>query len=398
MADHHTQTAANSMSQTMRIVHVIPTLDRGGAEKQVAQLSVELARQGYAITVVAGRGGSWESYLAQHGIRVITLSQLANRGLNSRRSIGYNLVAIQALYRIFRDIKPHVVNSFLYPAMLWTTFAAALARVPVIINNQRDCGFMRDAWPLPAWVERSAWRLTSRFVVNSRAAAGYLEDTLAIPADRVTLIYAMPAAPENASSQWIEPLDAPSGTILIGMLANFTEHKNHLLLVRAAKIITQHVDQVLFVLAGYPTNFQQVVEQEIARLELTEQFRLVGPIQDIDGFVQSMDIGVLTSMTESFSNALLEFMAHAKPVVATHVGGNVEMVNHGETGMLVALDDSDQLASALLALIQSPEQRSRMGALARKSVQIRYDWKIITPQWITFFENVLPEYIGETIL
>ena len=86
----------------------------------------------------------------------------------------------------------------------------------------------------------------------------------------------------------------------------------------------------------------------------------------------AFDVFVLPSVVEGMSNALLEAMATARPVVATDVGGNGEVVVDGETGFLVKSGDSAPLAGAVIKLIGAPEMAAEMGAAGRRRVIERY--------------------------
>jgi glycosyltransferase involved in cell wall biosynthesis len=99
-----------------------------------------------------------------------------------------------------------------------------------------------------------------------------------------------------------------------------------------------------------------------------DRLTLCGTVADVPGFLAGLDVAVLPSLTEGMSNALLEYMAAGRAVVATAVGGNVRLVEDGVTGLLVPPGDVDRLAAAVGRLLSDPELAARLGAAARRRV------------------------------
>ena len=97
-----------------------------------------------------------------------------------------------------------------------------------------------------------------------------------------------------------------------------------------------------------------------------DRIHLAGAQTDVLPYLAAMDIGVLSSLAEGFSNSLLEYMAAGLPVVATEVGGNREALE--DTGILVPPNDPSALADAILRL-RSAESRARLGNAARQRVE-----------------------------
>jgi glycosyltransferase involved in cell wall biosynthesis len=107
----------------------------------------------------------------------------------------------------------------------------------------------------------------------------------------------------------------------------------------------------------------------------------------LESLYRQSDIFVLTSLAESCSMALLEAMAAGLPVVATDVGGNPELVEHGANGLLVRPDDVDDLASAIGALLQDPARRRRFGATSRERAIHSHSWRSVAERYEALFEG-----------
>jgi glycosyltransferase involved in cell wall biosynthesis len=109
-----------------------------------------------------------------------------------------------------------------------------------------------------------------------------------------------------------------------------------------------------------------------ARLDIADRVRMLGDRADVRDVLAAFDVFVLPSRTEGMSNALLEAMAMARPVVATAVGGTPEVLAGDTTGLLVPADDPSTMAGAIARLLDDPERSARLGAAARRRVEEHY--------------------------
>lgn len=371
----------------MRILYIIPTLEKGGAESQISLLADRLRGFDHHSSVIALSGGGWwSSYLQERNIPV---SMLKFRSRLWPRNIGqfYRLVAL------IRRQEPDVVISFLYPCSIWASLAARLAGVRLVIASRRDCGFQRNERPLPGWLEKRSYEATTMFVANSHAVARSLTRSEGIPIDQVHVIYNgvdLPANPIRQRCALRKQLGLSDSHLVIGMVSNFWPHKNHLMLVRAAEHIVKENSDVDFILAGGYDDYQIEVSSQIAKMGLDKYFRILGQIDGPHEVLPAIDIGVLCSDTEGFSNTILEYMAYGKPVIATHVGGNPEAVADGDTGCLGKADDPAELASTLLALATDPQRREAMGRRGRLRVESEFSWERSLKSWDELLRSLVP--------
>lgn len=153
----------------------------------------------------------------------------------------------------------------------------------------------------------------------------------------------------------------PETNVLIGSVGRLAAQKDPLTLVRAASILNSRGSPVSFIWAGTGELANQV-ETEVRALGLEDTFHLLGYRSDVPQILSAMDIFALPSLYESFGYATCEAMALAKPIVATNVTGTSELVQHGETGLLVPPGDPEALATALESLVRDAALRTRMGA------------------------------------
>ena len=364
----------------MRILYIADSLERGGAEKQMSIVADRVRRFGHESVVIALTGGGyWESYLKEHGVPVTVLNLPTWRHATARA-----LRELGTFVDLIRSHQPDIAVSFPYHCSVWGSWAAGQAGVPVVIGGRRDCEVQRAVVPLPRWLEKRSYAGTTCFVCNSLAVAETVRRTEGLESEHLEVIYNavdVPAPAPAVRSGIRRRLGVSDSTVVVAMVANFYPHKNQRLLVRAAARVVPEHGNVVFVLAGGYWDYQKDVEREISALGLRESVRIVGPLQGAAQLLPAVDIGVQCSESEGLSNAILEHMAYAKPVVATRVGGNQELVIEGETGHLVDRGDESALADAILTLANDPAARVKLGSNGRARVEERFSWEVVLRDW-----------------
>ena len=125
------------------------------------------------------------------------------------------------------------------------------------------------------------------------------------------------------------------------------------------------------------------------KLDLQDVVWRAGDRKYVPDLRRVMDVFVLPSLGEGISNTVLEAMASGLPVVATAVGGNVEVVEEGFSGSLVPVGDAVALSNALVALLQDERERFRRGANARRKVCSEFDWERTVAAYLGVYEELL---------
>jgi glycosyltransferase involved in cell wall biosynthesis len=131
------------------------------------------------------------------------------------------------------------------------------------------------------------------------------------------------------------------------------------------------------------------LERQIGECGLGDRFHLLGIVTDAPAFLAELDIGVICSDTEGASNALIEYMAAGRPVVATAVGGNEEMIADGVDGLLIPPGDPCALAHAIGRLIDSPDFAAKLGAAAHENVRQRYSLQTAVQTHQDFYRSLM---------
>jgi len=150
---------------------------------------------------------------------------------------------------------------------------------------------------------------------------------------------------------------ATGETKVVGMVAEFSQCKDYLTFIEAARLFDTNRRDVMFVTVG---DGVELNECQKAATGLSN-IRFLGKRRDVEELIQTFDIGVLCTFVEGLSNSIMEYMAFGKPVVATDGGGTRELVTDGATGVLVRERDSLALAEVIEYLIDNPDIAARMG-------------------------------------
>jgi len=162
-------------------------------------------------------------------------------------------------------------------------------------------------------------------------------------------------------------------------------------LVEAAAEVCGAHPSTVFLVVGRKSEWEHCRELEarIASLGLTANFKFLGSREDVFSILRMSDIFCLPSRSEGFSNALIEAMACRLPCVATDVGGNPEVLTHGESGLLTPNEDSVALARALMQLLSDPGLASRLGARGESVVQSRFTSQAMMNTLVGVYQSLL---------
>jgi glycosyltransferase involved in cell wall biosynthesis len=128
------------------------------------------------------------------------------------------------------------------------------------------------------------------------------------------------------------------------------------------------------------------LQVQARELGVDHTVHFAGRLEDVRPALAAMDVFVLPSREEGMSNALLEAMAAARPVIATDVGGNGEIVREGETGLLVPVDDGDAMATALMDLLGDRERAARFGQAGREDAVRKFGARAMVERLEAFYE------------
>jgi len=258
--------------------------------------------------------------------------------------------------------------------------AAALAGVPVRVGSRRELN--PDKTTAQIALQRHAYRCADAIVANSSAARAHLEREGIAPG-RIQVIA------NGVTVERFTPVPGVRPVRRILTVANLRKEKAHEVLLSAAALLAPSHPDLSFVIAGDGPRAGEL-QAMAERLGLRDRVRFLGHVEDVPTLLGSADAFVLPSISEAFPNAAIEAMAAGLPVVASAVGGLLDLVDHGRTGLLVPPSDPAALAAAIASLEADPERAARLGAAAREDVAQRYSFD----RMVRSFEDLYLRLLG----
>jgi glycosyltransferase involved in cell wall biosynthesis len=376
------------------VLHVIATLNIGGAEKQLALLLGGLDRTRFRpILACTTQAGPLLGPVADGGVEV--------RVFHKRGRVDPRLVA--DLRRFMRERRPDIVHTWMFTANTWGRVAALLARVPALVASERCV----DLWkgPLHRGLDRLLAVPTRRVIANSRAVARFLIEGEGIPASRLRVVTngldprdaerLRPRAPQEVAALR-RALGIEPGALVVGDVSRL-DPKNGLLCWAAVigRLAERHPSLVAVHAGGavleIERRYAKRLDEEIARRGLGGRVRMLGVRRDLEAVLPALDLFLHTSTMEGFPNCVMEAMAASLPVVATRAGGTPELVAEGETGCLADVDEADGLAARASALLDDPLLRRRLGEAGARRVREICSLRRMIEETERVYDEVLEE-------
>lgn len=261
-----------------------------------------------------------------------------------------------------RELGIDIVQTFFVEGHLVGGGAGEIAGVKVIISSRRNLGYSYS------WKERLLLRIANRYphrwLANSQAVADSISRLEHTDRSRFDVIY-------NGVSIPLSVEKTPSEGPQIAIVANLRPVKSIDTFIRAAAIVRDSLPAARFLVIG-DGPLRASLEDLVASLSLQDTVSFLGSTPDVHAALVGATVGVLTSSSEGFSNAILEYMCAGLPVIATDIGGNREAVVDGSTGFLIPVGDHSILAQRLLHLLTNPAETRRLGQAGRQRVEQQF--------------------------
>jgi glycosyltransferase involved in cell wall biosynthesis len=183
----------------------------------------------------------------------------------------------------------------------------------------------------------------------------------------------------------------------VGVVANLRPVKGLDVFVQAAARVAQAYPDVLFEIAG--EGDQRPELERLARdLGIGDRLLLPGSLADVPRFLDTLDVAVLASRAEGMPNAVLEYMAAGRPIVATAVGGTPQLIEDGVHGLLVAPGDAEAMARAISRILSNPDLASDLGESARLRAETRYSRSAMLERFEEFYAALVGRHADAVAL
>ncbi len=381
------------MAKKAKISYVIGSLATGGAERQLLELLTHLDRSRFDASLVLfdGRTASSADGLVS---QVFSLDVAANHRSPLQRA-ALIATALGRLVWHFSRLRPEIVHAILPTACVLAGPAAKAAFVPVVIGSRRALPSQyRTDDRLPAAVEKFSMRFMDRMLGNSVAVTRTIVDGDGYPARRTDTIYngvdIERFKPSN-SQLWRDVMGWNPGHVVFGTVANFFPYKRHNDVVAAAAELRKRFPQARFVLVGQDCGTMPEVSDRISQLKLEDVITIVPGTARPEDVFAAIDVYVCPSAAEGFSNVLLEAMASGRPVIATEVGGNTELVRDAWNGFIVPVASTGGIADAAARFLDDPELIAAAGARSRTIVEQNFSVTRMVERYQQLYSELLNE-------
>jgi L-malate glycosyltransferase len=343
----------------MKILYVMDALEWGdtaaGTEGQLVQLLTHLDRDRFEPQLAVFRP---TAYTASGRDFPCPLTVLDIPKLVDARSV----MKLARLSGHIRSSGVRVVHVFLNDASIAAPFFCRIGGARVVVSR-RDMGFWYTKAALGAL--RVSNLFVSRIVANSDAVRRNVHHREGYPLGRIEVVTNGhdPARFDVAPLHGLrDRLNIGPADPIVGMVANFNPWKRHTDLVRAfAQVRREHPSAHLVLVGTGATSETRALARELA---VESAIHILEGVTEAIPVVKHFTVGVLCSESEGLSNAVIEYLGAGKPVVCTNVGGNVELVQEGETGFLLAPGDVDALADRIARVLANPTMAAAMGQRA----------------------------------
>lgn len=367
------------------ILHVIDTLELGGAQRLLVLYAAWTPADRYRVIVCALQPGEdCVGPIEAAGATVIGFNRKRPSIARFPQFLGYALQSLRDLSRICRRERVDVLHCHLSDAEFLGILAGRWCGVSRVITTLHSTDFLpsrssRDGrnWLRVALTKQLYRKWVDRIVAVSADAAAKAGALFAVDPENIRVI--LNRIDVDAFQGWHSSglvrngLGAAPGETLLVCVARLVERKGQRVLLDALSRLVRAGMQLKLLLLG-DGEARSKLEQRTRELGLTGHVMFLGSRADVADILAASDVFVLPSLSdEGTSLALLEAMASGLAIVVTSIPGNAALIEHGVTGLLVPPGDDLELAQAIASLVQNPQRARALGERARRTAQERYD-------------------------
>ncbi len=367
-----------------KILETIGPTQSGGTERHLITLLEGIDKEKFLVEVACFTQGPFVRKVRELGIQTTVFPRNKHLFLN----IFPNFVKFLRLKK-FELLHTHTARLAL--------LAAALERVPVRIETRHGIGredlgnqFVRNLY------DRFKSSFSEIIIVPDEKTKAFLISRARINAKKIVVIpngIDLSRFKKKVSTQ-VErnSLRIEENAFVVGTIGRLTKVKGQEYLIKAVQKVVSQFPQTRFIIAG-AGELKGELFNLVVKLGLEPYFRFLGHRDNIEEIIQTFDLAVFPSLQEGLSLAILEVMACGKPVVATDVGGNRQLLEKNKCGFIVPVAQPEPLAEAILWLLRNPNLANAMGQRAKRLVYEKYDSKIMVKRIENLYEKLLSKEI-----
>ncbi len=364
----------------LRVCLIIPTLDQGGAEKQISLLARGLDRDAFeAIVIVLTHTGPREKELTDGGIEV--------HHINKRGKL--DPFAWLRLRNLLKVLEPDVVHTWLFAANAYGRTAALAAKVPVILGSERSVDPWKNA--LQFWIDRILAKRTQGITANSQGTIDFYHEHgvdrkwfALIPNGIEPLVPSGLSREEACQRMGVSP-----NKRIILSIGRLWAQKGYKDLLWAAELLRVMREDMCYVIIGDGPDRERL-ELYRDNIRGASQIFFLGHRTDASELLPHCEILWNGSLYEGQSNVILEAMQAGVAVIATNIPGNRELIEHDATGLLYPVGNVDDLTRLSNQLLNDEARRKNLIASAQKHIMTVHS----VEKMITLHQNLYRQKVS----
>jgi len=347
-------------AENLRVLHVVFSLDAGGMENGIVNVSRALESRGHEIHVCC----------LAHGGKFLERFPRRDRVHIMGKGAGFSPRSILGLGAEIRRLAPDVIHTHNFGPLIYTALAAPGAKDRIVHGEHAELT-PEELSPRRKMLRRLLYgrvrrvHTVSRGLRESLIGQGFPAEKIDVVVNGVDTRYFAPGPREDARAQTGLPRDA----VVLGLVGRFGEYKRHLELIDAFERLPAAGIELRLALVGGGGPMEEAVRRRAAASPCAERIHLAGFQEDALPWYRALDLLVIPSVNEGLSNALLEAMACGVPALAHTACGSAEVIADGANGFLRDLGSPASLDAALREALRAPGTLPALGAAARGTVE-----------------------------
>ena len=361
----------------MKILQILPELNVGGVETGTLDLSKYLVRLGHKVVVVSA-GGALVGELEASGAKHYTLAV-------HKKSIFSICKLIPLLAEIIKREEIDIVHArSRVPA--WITYFACRRTKAVFITTCHGYYKKHLFSMVMGWAKR--------VIVLSNVIARHMIEDFAVPHDRIRLV---PRSVDLERFKYLDPKSKRKEEFNVGIIGRITPLKGHLHFIKAMARISRTVPRLkIWIVGDAPASkeaYKEEVQVLVRRLGLWHCTEFLGTQRDIPGILAHLDLVVLATTThEAFGRVVVEAQASGVPVVATKVGGVIDIIEDGKNGLLVPPADHKSMADAIMRIYEDTQLAQTLAENAYVKIKEKYTVELMVKNTLDVYRDALSNF------
>lgn len=349
----------------MKILFIVGSLSNGGSERVVANLSSELSKRDYEVTIALNDHEN-SDYIVSEDISLYNLCP------NNKNKIYTFFSNIKVYRKAIKTLKPDVVISFLTKYSVYTLIASLGLNTPTIVSERNDPSKKPTEWYYRI-LRKMTYPLGNNFVFQTKQAQRYFSK-------RIQNKSVVIPNPVNLFETDLKTTYKSNITRII-TAGRIVKQKNHKLLIDVFEEVSKNYPNLeLFIFGDGPLK-QNLINYVFSK-DLQKRVQILGRTKDIYEKLKNSDLFILTSNFEGMPNILIEALAIGLPCISTDcpVGGPGELIENNVNGILVPVNDKELLLKAILSLLNDNGIAIELGNNAKK-IEKSLNIDVITSKW-----------------